>query len=214
MKNVIVKLRFSTALILLIGLSIMMYSFTTAKEKGNSNTKENCYFTEVSEKKSSERKENFLATWQVSKTYTLQVIDAMPSSKFNYKPVKVDSVRTFAQQFKHLGGILQGMNSIFLNDQPPVAPPSDFEKTGLTKSEIKEFVNASFDAVTKTVKGMSDNDLKEKRTMIFMPNKPDYSKYAYLDFMREHTAHHRAQTLVYLRLNRITPPAQQYFPIK
>ncbi len=163
--------------------------------------------------KAADRKALFLGQWETSKIYTLEIIEAMPEGSFDFKPMGVDSVRTFAQQLKHLGVVIFGMNSVFIKDEAPMAPDPDIENTGLSKAEVKAFVESSFDMVTATVKGMSDEELSEEREMMFMPGKPKFTKYEYLDFIRDHCAHHRGQALVYLRSAGITPPIYKYFPM-
>lgn len=158
-------------------------------------------------------KETFLATWAESKKYTLEVAEAMPADSYGSKPYDVDSVRSFAQMLKHLGAINFGINSIFFKDEAPVQPDPDFENQGLSKPEIIGFLNMSFDAVTETISGMSDKELNESREFMFLPQKPVYARHTYLGFMLDHTTHHRAQLLIYLRSQHITPPSYTYFPL-
>lgn len=165
------------------------------------------------EKKGEARKAFFLGQWETAKVYTLELIDAMPEDAFDHMPQGADGVRTYAQQFKHLGAVALGMNSIFIKDEAPMPPDPNIEKTGLSKAEVKVFVTSAFDTVSETVKGMTDKQLTEKREMIYMPGEPSFTKYQYLDFIRDHCAHQRGQVLVYLRSRGISPPAYKYFPM-
>lgn len=188
-----------------LSIFFMTTAFTGTTEHNNENSN-----IEV-KRKSENRKMKFLSQWKASKEYTLELIDAMPKKDFNYKPIKVDTVRTFAQQMKHLGAIIYGMNSIFIKDEAPVAPDPDFENKGLSKEEIRAFITSSFDVVTETVSKMTEKELYEEREMMFMPSKPMLTKFEYLDFVRDHCAHHRGQVVSYLRANGITPPAYKYY---
>ncbi len=196
---------FIKKLMFFAALSLVTMAFISEK------IPENSYATEDS---NADPKSLFLSQWEVSKTYTLELIEAMPEKSFNYKPVDVDSVRTYAQQFKHLGIVIFGMNSIFIKDEEPQIPDPNLEQQGLSKTEVKAFIAASFDAMSESVKGLSEKQLNEKRVMLFMPGKPELTKFQYLDFVRDHCAHHRGQAIMYLRNFGITPPAYKYFPAK
>ena len=45
-------------------------------------------------------KAQLVRDWERAKAYTIEYLDAMPNSKYNFRPG--DSVRTFAQQMLHL----------------------------------------------------------------------------------------------------------------
>jgi uncharacterized damage-inducible protein DinB len=160
-----------------------------------------------------DEKKEFLLKWNQAKLYTMEVIKAMPKQSFNHKIVPVDSVRTFAQQLKHLGAINYAVASIFLRDEMPKKPDPNFENTNLSKSEILKFVEASYDEVSNTVTKMSVSELKEYRPHLFYPKKPKFKKTTYLDFLLDHSTHHRGQLISYLRNNNIKPPQYRFFPL-
>lgn len=156
-------------------------------------------------------KEGFLPIWKQMKAYTLEIADAMPAEKYNAKPGGVDSVRSFAQQMKHLAGTMHFVNNVFLKGEAPTPPDPEFENTGLSKDEIKGFLSMSFDAVATTIEGMTDEQFNERAVLFFHPEKPEYSKSAYVGFLWDHTTHHRAQAVRDLRYNGVAPPRYRYF---
>ncbi len=162
---------------------------------------------------SAQRKADFLMYWQEAKTYTLAVANAMPAKHYRFKPSKADTVRTFAQQFKHLGALNFGVASIYLKDEAPTPPDPEFENKDLEKEKIIGFLTASYDAVTNAVKALTPKQLEEVRPLLSVPSQPKFTKFIYLDFLRDHNTHHRAQAISYLRAKGIAPSGYQFVPL-
>lgn len=151
-------------------------------------------------------KDDFRATWENTKAYTLQVAEAMPADKYGYKPT--DEVRDFAGQMKHISFSIFFMPGVFIEGKDIQFDPnyeSNAQLVGGTKAEIISMLKDRFDAVDKLVADMSKKQLSETVVLPFFNNK-EVTKEELLVWIKNHTGHHNAQAVVYLRLNGITPP--------
>lgn len=150
---------------------------------------------------------DFKVTWENSKAYALAIAEAMPENKFNFKPT--DEVRDFAGQLKHISFSNYFMPGVFIEGKDIQFDP-DYENNkslvGGSKKEIIQLMSDRFDAVSQLVSNMSDKQLQETVVLPFFNNK-EVTKEELLVWIKNHTAHHSAQAIVYLRLNGITPPA-------
>ncbi len=209
MKNV----KSITALVALAVTIVAISAFSI--DKTNSMEKQNTIeLSKEAEEILETRKEDFLGFWEEAKTYTLAVANAMPTDKYNTKTSDMDEVRTFAQQLKHLGWANNTILTYALKNQgfPEIDP--ELENKGLEKEEIIAFLTKSYDDVAKRVKEMSVEELNEKIVLALHPMEPKVTRYEYLDFLRDHGTHHRAQAVCCLRAVGITPPTQLFFHIK
>jgi len=148
--------------------------------------------------------ESFIKHWQDTKEYTLAVLEAMPPEGFDLKPNPAQ--RTFGEQLIHLARANAGYFSAFGLLPPPEAP------SATDKDTARKYVTASFDYVSAVLHKMTEKDLL--RTDLGK-NNPRYPAHSGTDlYMRAymHTAHHRGQVVVYLRVKGITPPAWKFEP--
>ncbi|TDB61805.1 DinB family protein [Arundinibacter roseus] len=140
---------------------------------------------------------DFLPRWQTTLGYSLKVLEKMPAGKFSYTPSPTQ--RTFGQQFTHAAY----WNSFYvglLARQPPLPEPKE-----LSKEIVIDYYKTCHAQCTAVFETLTDVQLDQT----------GYGKEAYWQkhtgrdiLLRAytHTAHHRAQALVYLRLNDIEPP--------
>lgn len=158
--------------------------------------------------------DTFVEHWRDTKEYTLAVLDAMPPNGFDTKPHPVQ--RTFGDQFRHLAAA----NVVYFNAFGLVTVPSTLTVDRNTlqklapetdKEAVRNFVVASFDYVASVLAKMTEKDLLRKDLNLFKGASPhsgtDVCLRAYM-----HTAHHRGQAVVYLRVKGITPPAWKFEP--
>ncbi len=211
--KVVMKKRFGTA-ILVIAMVLIPVVMTGFMNRPMAIIKATATSAnEADDYLSAQRKADFLILWQEAKEYSLAVAEAMPAKHYRFKPSKVDSVRTFAQQFKHLGALNFGVAKIYLQDEAPTAPDPEFENKDLEKEKIIGFLTASYDVVSKAVTSLSPKQLEEMRPLLSAPNQPEFSKFIYLDFLRDHNTHHRAQAISYLRAKGLAPSNYQFVPL-
>ncbi len=151
----------------------------------------------------SQWRDSFLKHWRVTADYTLAVLDAMPADGFDSKPNPAQ--RTFADQLVHLASANNAYVSAF---KPAAAPPPP---TAPDKDSVRKFVAASFEHVTRVLESLTERDLL-RTDLIPFPNAPAHSASDLFLRAYMHTAHHRGQAVVYLRVKGITPPAWAFEP--
>lgn len=148
-------------------------------------------------------RDTFIAHWRDTREYTLAVLDAMPADSFDLKPNPAQ--RTFAEQLTHIGLANVAYFRTFGIGEPP--PPSK----ATTKGEVREYLAACFDYVANSLQRLTEKDLLRTGIQLSPRHAPhsgtDLCLRAYL-----HTAHHRGQLVVYLRVKGITPPAWKFEP--
>ena len=160
-------------------------------------------------------KTHFLESLFVSKSYTLQIAEAMPAIKYSFKPT--DSVRSFGEQMAHIA-----MSSKFLVDlfvkggampsQEDFAAAAKMEKEmGASKEACIKALTEAYDMVATTYENMSDEQLTETFVVPFDPKQPSFAKEKAFQFISEHNAHHRGQALVALRMQGIKSPGYKLY---
>lgn len=169
---------------------------------------------------------NLSGRWEKSKEYTLAIFDAMPAEHIEFSPT--ENQLTFAQHFIHLSFF----NVLFMGFMTDKADFTDFESLiqkkylipppddidifnvgylkkqpgNLNKKRVTDYINETFDVVIATLSQIDDEMLyqgKEKPKPWFLEG------HSNLDLIlrgENHTAHHRAQAIVYLRLKKAIPP--------
>ena len=145
----------------------------------------------------------FLDELKLSRAYTVECAQAMPREKYEFRPVP--EVRSFGQQMIHLSESVPGLYELFIEGKR--TPTHPFSEGGqepvLSKEEIVARLGLGFDYVERAAAKLRAATLREP-TKIF--GGKVISKHRMLRFLLDHTTHHRGQTVVYLRLNRIQPP--------
>lgn len=140
-----------------------------------------------------------LPIWKNAKARTIAVARAMPEADYNYKPTA--DVMSFGQQIAHIANSMRSMEMRFLkgqswNQREPNAG-------GMSKAEIIEFLEKSFDAVMATIRGLSEEDLAKPGKSF---GNPALNKEQSMLFMFDHITNHRAKAVLYLRLKGVSPP--------
>ena len=144
-----------------------------------------------------------------AKAYTLEVAEAMPAEDYNFKTA--DSVRTFGEQLAHIG-----MSSTFILTKlikGEELPESDVteETIGASKEKTIALLTMAFDNLIATLESMDSAQLEEKFVVIFLPEKPEFTKMEGFIFLRDHITHHRGQAIVYLRAKGHKAPRYRSF---
>lgn len=140
----------------------------------------------------------FLPLWERATEYTLKVVEAMPENNYSYKAT--DEVNSFAKLTGHIAGNLYWLNSKFIREEEN--PMGDIDWENLSKSKLIENMKSAFEYVAESVNNINDEDLKAP--VKFGGENVNQERIFYL--MRDHMTHHRAQLILYLRLNNIEPP--------
>jgi uncharacterized damage-inducible protein DinB len=147
-------------------------------------------------------RDSFLKHWLVERDYTLAVAEAMPAEHYDFKPNPVQ--RSFGEQFTHLASANFAYFSAFgLEKMPGRIQGSDRENT-------RKVLNASWDYTTAVLRKLTEKDMLRADL-----GPPRFAAHTGTDLCLRaytHTAHHRGQAIVYLRVKGIAPPTWAFEP--
>jgi len=145
----------------------------------------------------------FVHDWQISKQFTIDVATAMPAELYTFKPSPEEM--TFGEQMLHIAGA----NVYRFHEISGVEPPFPFDPAkppGADKQNVLRLLNESFDYVLAVVPGITPEQLQHTWHIPSWKGRNDPDGRAMILNMFVHTAHHRAQCEVYLRVKGIKPP--------
>jgi hypothetical protein len=151
-------------------------------------------------------KSTFTSIIQTQKNYLLRLIDVAPDSMLGFRPTP--GVRSFAEQIEHAAGsdaliahliITGGMGGM-----PALGDSTVYRRN---KAALREFAGKSMDHAVEMISGLSDADMT-KEVVIFGNTLP---RFRALMLLLDHFPWTLGQTVPYLRLNGVTPPAYSPF---
>ncbi len=139
--------------------------------------------------------------WANASTYTLALAESMPADQYDFRPV--ESEMSFGEQMMHLSSNMVWLCSDYLTDQkPPRSRKEIGDYAHKSKAEVLEVLKESLDYAGATLKNLDPKQLDDSVKFFAGP----MSKRQITNLMNDHLTHHRAQAIVYLRLNGIKPP--------
>lgn len=149
------------------------------------------------------------------KTYTVAIANQMPEDKYDFKPTREDTVRSFAQQMKHIAVAVSFQSETLLNrkefdPRETIRNFDRYENTAMTKTEIVNALSTSFDKLLAKLASMTEADFNQKYKLPFSGSDPKSLRVLTM-FVRDHITHHRAQAIIYLRAVGIEPAFYQPF---
>jgi uncharacterized damage-inducible protein DinB len=145
----------------------------------------------------------FVHDWQISKQFTLDVANAMPAEFYNFRPNPQEM--TFGDQIVHIAG----SNVYRFRQITGIEPsfPFDMAKPpAMDKQSAIKLLEQSFDYVIDVLPKITSEELKRTWQIPSWKGRTDPDGRAMILNMFVHTAHHRAQCEVYLRVKGIKPP--------
>ncbi len=168
--------------------------------------------------------------WKRSKEYTIAVLDAMPEEHIEFTPS--EEQLTFIQHLIHLGfwnnlfmgflldgkGIesqatLEDISSMpYMIDHPDGIDIFKFDtlnhrSTLENKNIVKNYLAESFDFSIDQIVKISDDELTKGRDKPKPWPFEGHSNFHMILRGENHTAHHRAQAITYLRMKGVQPPS-------
>jgi len=147
----------------------------------------------------------FVHDWQISKQFTLEVAEAMPADLYTFKPNPEEM--TFGEQMIHIAG----SNVYRFHEITGIEPPFDPTKDAAAdKQNVIKLLNQSFDYVIDVLPKITPQQLDHTWHIPSWKGRPDPDGRAMIMNMFVHTAHHRAQCEVYLRVKGIKPPVYTF----
>ncbi|SRR5258708_1457606 len=135
---------------------------------------------------------------QHAKSYTLQVAEAMPENKYDFKPAREEM--NFREQLLHLADNLEWLTSAYLLKVSDTLMESDKKKQ--KKEEVIAVVTRAYDNTLYALTHFNPEHLADTVSFFAGP----MNKLQIINLISDHQTHHRAQMIVYLRLNGIRPP--------
>lgn len=137
--------------------------------------------------------------WETSKSLSLAVAAAMPDDSYSFKAT--DAEYSFAGQMNHIAAANGNYCSLAIGTKSPIGKAVDDTKATATKN-----LTAAYDYCIDGLKEMTDADLQKtvKR------GGADVTKFELFWGGFTHSAHHRGQAEVYLRLKGVTPPSYKF----
>ena len=155
-------------------------------------------------------KETMARHWKVSGEFTLAVADLMPEDAYTFRPNPEEM--TFGQLMGHIGAINMNACANASGLARPELPPAAQEwskqplKVDLAKAAAMRLLKESFAFCEQAVAAMTP---EKWDTVQGQPNR----KLTGLEWLWgyfTHTAHHRGQAEVYLRVKGIKPPEYRF----
>jgi uncharacterized damage-inducible protein DinB len=151
-------------------------------------------------------KDILLKHWKTSGEFTLAVAAAMPADSYNFRPTPEEM--SFGELMAHIAMADRNACTNASGLSAPALPPAietwskDAGKVDVSKDAATSFVKDIFDFCGKAVTEMPTANADK---VVGPPNR-NLTGIEWLWSYFTHTAHHRGQAEVYLRLKGINPP--------
>ncbi|HXK06951.1 MAG TPA: DinB family protein [Verrucomicrobiae bacterium] len=150
-------------------------------------------------------KDAMIKHWKATGELTLAVAEAMPAADYNFRPNPEEM--SFGQLMAHIGGADRGACANASGMTPPAYPEKIAAYAKDTKLDVDKesaitFLKQTFDFCNKAVASVTLEQLDK----VAGPPARNLTGYEWLWSYFTHTAHHRGQAEVYLRVKGIKPP--------
>jgi hypothetical protein len=142
---------------------------------------------------------------QVHKAAVIRYIDAAPDSMLGFRTTP--GVRTFAEQIEHAAGSDALIAHLAITGSEKVPPLGDPKVYLTNKTALKTYAIAAMDHTIAMLNGLSDAAMNEEIVQ-FGKKMP---RYRALMELLDHFPWTLGQTVPYLRMNGVTPPAYSPF---
>ena len=147
--------------------------------------------------------------WKTSGEFTLAVAKAMPAESYDFRPTPEEM--TFGQLMVHIAGANLGACANAGGLTKPELPPKIAAYAKDTKQNVDRetaisFLTDSFDFCNKAVGAIT----LERMHTVVGPAARNLTALEWQWSYFTHTAHHRGQAEVYLRLKGIKPPDYKF----
>ena len=145
---------------------------------------------------------DYVERLESSKKYLMLVAEIMPESKYTFKTKP--ELMSFAEHLMHIGWAMDWHSQSLMGGRKTRDWNTDTELKVDDKSK-KEMMDKIDRTFNKTIEFVSKFDTKklDERLDYFGA---DRTKRQILLLLADHITHHRAQMIVYLRLNELQPP--------
>jgi uncharacterized damage-inducible protein DinB len=151
-------------------------------------------------------KDAMVKHWKTSAVFTIAVANTMPAESYNFRPNPEEM--SFGQLMAHIAGVNLNACANASGLTKPALPPKiaewakDTQKVDVAKDTAIPFLRDSFAFCDQAVASMTP----ERMDNVVGPAARNLTGFEWLWAYFTHTAHHRAQAEVYLRVKGIKPP--------
>ena len=148
--------------------------------------------------------------WKTSAEFTIAVAGSMPAGSYNFRPDPEEM--SFGQLMRHIAAVHLDSCSHASGMTGPALPPAiaelakDKGDVAVEKEMAIELLNDSFDFCHQAVASMDP----ERMNTVVGPSTSHLTGGEWLWSVYTHTAHHRGQAVIYLRLKGIKPPDYKF----
>ena len=153
-------------------------------------------------------KDALVKHWKTSQDFTLAVAKLMPADSYAYKPVREEL--SFSQVLIQVAGANLGACAYASGTARPGIPQLIADgasgKANVDKEAVVQFLNESFTFCNQAIASIPP----EKLDTMVGPDNRKMTGFEWLWAYFTHTAHHRGQLEVYLRLKGIKPPDYEF----
>jgi uncharacterized damage-inducible protein DinB len=141
----------------------------------------------------------------------VSLAEAMPADKYDFAPTNGEfkTVRTFAQQMRHIAATNYAVAASILGEKCPIEYGSDENGPASikTRDDIVKFLKDSFAYTHKAMATLTDQNLTEMIASAFGKNK--VPRLSMVTVPAWHSFDHYGQAVVYARMNGVVPPASR-----
>lgn len=155
-------------------------------------------------------KDALVKHWKTSGEFTIAVADTMPAESYNFRPNPEEM--SFGQLMAHIAAVNLNACTNASGMTKPALPPKiaewskDTKKVEVDKETAMQFLKDSFDFCNQAVAGMTPS----RMDTVVGPANRNLTGFEWLWAYFTHTAHHRGQAEVYLRVKGIKPPDYRF----
>jgi uncharacterized damage-inducible protein DinB len=142
---------------------------------------------------------NLVEHWKTSEKYVVALAEQMPAEDYGFKPNP--SEMSFGEQMAHIAGANAFFFAALSGQKDPLPKPTQFDKASVIK-----LLHASYDFAIASIENLKPARLRE----VIETPAGKMTGYELLFLATDHTAHHRGQCVVYLRLKNIKPAGYEF----
>lgn len=142
----------------------------------------------------------YLESIERAEEYTLDLVEVMPESKFDFK--STPEVSSFHDQVTHVIKNIGFLQTYITGDRD--SPIRDLELNKNNKEELIANLKTAFAHLRQITKDLKEEELTA--SVDFFKEGVRMDKRGILLLIKNHLTLHQGQLIVYLRLNGLTPP--------
>lgn len=140
----------------------------------------------------------FPAVWHRATSYTKAVAEAMPNSLYDYKPN--ENSMSFQEQQLHIVSNISFLTYLIVGEKTEFYEKNDTDR--LDKEQVLSIMDKAFAHVSELIKVIEASTLQQ----IIHFREENMSKENLFYLIRNHMTHHRAQSIMYLRMHNVEVP--------